>query len=209
VWKVVDVVNACDSLAIQYSESHEAQQRMTDEFRSKSDADFESCAGCINSMLVWMEKSSPSMCKEAQCGALKFMCGRKKKFGVSLQAVSDAEGRFLLDVSIGHPASTSDYLAFSTSKLYYKLEREGFLAKDLCIFGNLAYVNTSYMATPFKSVQSGTIDDYNFFHSQLRIRIECAFGMLVNHWGILRRPLPAQFSLNRALRRLWHSRRDD
>jgi DDE superfamily endonuclease len=79
------------------------------------------------------------------------------------------------------------------------LEREGFLAKDLCIFGDLAYVNTSYMATPFKSVRSGTKDDYNFFHSQLRITIECAFGMLVNRWGILRRPLPAKFSLNRAL----------
>ena len=85
-----------------------------------------------------------------------------------------------MDLSIGHPGSTSEYLAFSTSQLYYKLESDGFLANGISIVGDLAYVNTEYMATPFKGVRSGTKDDYNFYHSQLRIRIECAFGMLAN-----------------------------
>jgi hypothetical protein len=34
---------------------------------------------------------------------------------------------------------------------------------------------------------------------KLRIRIECAFRMLVNRWGILCLALPSQFSLNWAL----------
>ena len=42
------------------------------------------------------------------------------------------------------------------------------------------------MATPFPNVSAGCKDDYNFYHSQLRIRVECAFGMLVHRWGILR-----------------------
>jgi len=35
-----------------------------------------------------------------------------------------------------------------------------------------------------------TKDDYNFYHSQLRIRVECAFGMLAQRWGILRSAFP-------------------
>ena len=198
VWKVVDAVNDCAKLNFAYPTSHERQKEIAREFQAKSDADFPFCGGCLDGMMVWYEKPSAAMCKEAQCGTMKFMCGRKKKYGVNLQGICDAEGRFL-DVSIGHPASTSDYLAFSTSKIFYKLEQEGFLAEGICIFGDLAYVNTNYMATPYKSVRSGTKDDYNFFHSQLRIRIECAFGMLVNRWGLLRRALSSQMSFNRSL----------
>jgi hypothetical protein len=38
----------------------------------------------------------------------------------------------------------------------------------------------------FLMCHPGNKDDYNFFHSQLRIRVECSFGMLVKRWGILR-----------------------
>ena len=51
------------------------------------------------------------------------------------------------------------------------------------------------MATPFKVVSSGVRDAYNFYHSQLNINIECAFGMLVNRWAILRTPIPLNISL--------------
>ncbi len=34
---------------------------------------------------------------------------------------------------------------------------------------------------------------------QLRIRIECAFGMLVNRWGLLCRALPSAINMNRTL----------
>jgi DDE superfamily endonuclease len=36
----------------------------------------------------------------------------------------------------------------------------------------------------------GLRDAYNFYHSQLRINIECAFGRLVARWGILRSAIP-------------------
>jgi DDE superfamily endonuclease len=100
-------------------------------------------------------------------------------FGLNLQATCDAHGKFL-DVSILHPASTSDFLAFSTSKLQKKIKTPGFLAAEgLCIFGDAAYVNNEYFMTPFKNVKSGVKDTFNFYHSQLRINIECAFGMFV------------------------------
>ena len=111
-----------------------------------------------------------------------------------MQGTCDYKGRFL-DVSIGHPGSTSDFLAFDTSILKHRLEN-GLLAPGLVILGDNAYCNSSYLATPFKNVKvRGDEDNYNFYHSSLRIRIECAFGMLVNRWGILRRPIPSQITL--------------
>jgi hypothetical protein len=113
-----------------------------------------------------------------------------------MQAVCDAKRRFLF-VEIRHPGSTSDYLAFATSGLINQLESDGFLAPGLALFGDNAYVNTPYMASPFKGVSSGPEDAYNFFQSQLRIVIECAFGMLVHRWGILRKAMPNNISITR------------
>jgi hypothetical protein len=45
-------------------------------------------------------------------------------------------------------------LAFCTSSFKHRLERQGFLAPELYLFGDIAYIKTSYMATPFKGVAS-------------------------------------------------------
>jgi len=194
VWRVVNAVNNCPQLKIQFPADHAVQKAIAHCFRKKSKVGIDKCCGAIDGMLVWIEKPYLDECDFAQTGPKKFFCGRKKKFGMNMQAVCDHEGRFL-DVCIGHPASTSDYLCFATSPLKTKLDKRGFLADGLCLFGDNAYTNTFYMATPFKNVKSGPKDDYNYFHSSLRIKIECAFGMLVSRWGIMRRPMPAQFGL--------------
>jgi hypothetical protein len=56
--------------------------------------------------------------------------------------------------------------------------------------GDNAYVNTEHMLVPFPGQNlDQRRDSYNFFLSQLRIRIENAFALLVARWGILWRPL--------------------
>jgi hypothetical protein len=77
------------------------------------------------------------------------------------------------------------------------LERPNFLAKGLCVYGDNAYVNTPYVATPFKNVTKGPKDSYNYYQSQLRINIECAFGMLVHRFSILRKPISRNISLKK------------
>src|SRR5688500_976000 len=47
------------------------------------------------------------------------------------------------------------------------------------------------MVVPFKGATTGSKDDFNFYHSQLRTNIECAFGQLVHKWTILWSPLLA------------------
>jgi DDE superfamily endonuclease len=190
------VVLACKELAFEFPSDHAKQKALAAGFQRRSQPWFDCCVAAIDGMLLWTaEKPSPGECERARCGAKKFFCGRKHKFGLNMQATCDSECRFL-DVCIKHPASTSDFLvSFTTSSLYRKLEQKDFMAPDLCIFGDAVYSNCRYFATPYKNVASGTKDDYNFYHSQLRIKIECAFGQLVSRWGILRRPLPCKMGI--------------
>ena len=111
-----------------------------------------------------------------------------------MTATVDDQRRFI-DIDISHPGATSDYLAFSVSSLKRRLV-SGLLLAGKYIFGDNAYVNESYMATPYRTPNTAK-DNYNFYHSQLRINVECAFGMLVQRWSILRRPLPAAMEIHK------------
>jgi DDE superfamily endonuclease len=51
--------------------------------------------------------------------------------------------------------------------------------------------------TPYKNIKNGVKDDFNFFHSQVRITVECCFGMLVGRWGILRHAFPQAMTLKK------------
>ena len=77
------------------------------------------------------------------------------------------------------------------------MEVPEFLAPGLCLLGDNAYVNSRYMATPFTMQSSGDKYNYNYFHSSLRIKIECAFGMLVARWGVLRSAISAKIGLKK------------
>ena len=197
VWRIVDAVNRTQELNINFPTSHLEQRKLAHGFRKASQAGFDICVGAIDCMLTWIEKPTETSCRQARCGSKKFYCGRKSKFGLPLQAVCDADRRFL-GVSLQHPASTSDFLAFTTSSAHGKLEQAGFLDWGKVLFGDLAHCNCRHVATPFKSAKSGTKDDYNFYHSQLRISVECVFGQLVARWGILRKALPATMGIAKA-----------
>ena len=54
------------------------------------------------------------------------------------------------------------------------------------------------MITPFKNVKQNKIKDaFNFFHSQVRINVECSFGKLVQRWSILRKAIPLNVSVKK------------
>ena len=195
VWKVVDAVNSCPELQFTFPHNHALQQQIAAAFKAKSDVAFDNCVGCIDGMLVWTNKPNKKRVLErAKLGPRKFFCGRKHKFGLNFQGVCDHLGRFM-DVWVKHPGATSDWLLFITSPIYDKIQTPGFLAEGLAIYGDAAYINAPFMVTPFKGAKDGPQDAFNFFHSQIRIGIECAFGMLVHRWGILRRPIPVNISI--------------
>ena len=199
VWYVVEAVNSVQEFVIEYPDSAEKQDKIAREFESVSQAKIDICAGAIDGILIWISKPTSKQAERAEVNQGKFLCGRKGKFGLNCQAVSDVRGN-ILDISIGYGGSSSDCLAFERSELFDRCEA-GLMKNGKVLFGDNAYLNTSYMATPYTNVagnqQHMTKDDYNFFHSQLRIRVECCFGMLVQRWGLLRMALHYSISLPR------------
>ena len=195
VWSVVDAVNSSKCLDIKFPSTHEEQLAIADGFRKKSAANLDSCVGAIDGMLLWTTKIRLDECDAMHVGQGKFHCGRKGKYGLCFQGTCDHNRRFI-DVYIGHPGSTADLLAYSVSPLKTLLEKEDFLAPGLALFGDNAYMNSSNMVTPFKNCAVGSDEDnFNFYQSQLRINIECAFGMFTQRWGILRKPLNASMGI--------------
>jgi hypothetical protein len=166
VWIVVDAINSHKDMDIVYPSSHEEQQKIATGFQEKSMANFDVCAGAIDGILIWIHKPSPADCRQLKVGQAKFFCGRKKKFGLNCHAVCDARGRFL-DISICLGGASSDCLAFERSSLFQKLE-DGILADGLCLFGDNAYLNKSYMASPYVNC-SRQQDNYKYYHSQVRL----------------------------------------
>lgn len=142
-------------------------------------------------MLIWTVQPTAAQCEVLRVGERQFHCYRKDKFGFVLMAGCDHKCRFRW-ADIRHPGLTSDYLAFATSDLGLKLEHDNndIMKPGYTMVGDNAWVPRLWMVTPIPGhCVSGTDDAYNFYHSQVRITIERAFGILVHRWGILRRPL--------------------
>ena len=177
---VIDAVHKASVLDIKFPVDHDEQEKLAEGFKDISEADFDCCAGAIDGILIWTECPTENECKAAKCGSAKFFCGRKKKFGLNMMATVDHLCRFI-DIQISHLGASSDFLAFATSNFKSRLDQPGFLSPGLVLFGDNAYTNSAYMVTPFKGNQVRTDEDnFNFFHSQLRIQVECAFGQLVH-----------------------------
>ena len=166
VWYTVEAINSLKEFFIIYPDDEEEQRKVASSFRKASSVDFDNCAGAIDGILIWIHKPSSMDATRSGIGSRKFYCGRKHKFGLNCQAVSDKRGKFL-DISIKYGGSSSDCLAFEASDLYKRLEN-GLLLPGLVFFGDNAYLNTRYMATPYPNVSGGSQDNYNFYHSQVR-----------------------------------------
>lgn len=169
VWIIVEAVNELSAMKIEYPSDVEVQKKIAVGFRNVSKVKFDCCAGAIDGILIWMHKPSMRDANAAGVGQKKFLCGRKGKFGLNCQAVCDVRGQ-IIDISITYGGSSSDCLAFEASDLHKKLE-DGLLADGLVIFGDNAYLNTKYMATPYPNIagrdKEKSKDNYNFYHSQV------------------------------------------
>ena len=62
-------------------------------------------------------------------------------------------------MSIKCGGASSDCLAFEASRLHPRRLERGLLAPGLVLFGDNAYINSPFMATPFTNVSSGLKDD--------------------------------------------------
>ncbi len=89
LWCVVEAINNCDKFKISYSSSREEQERIAVGFQAKSSVGFTARAGAIDGILIWMNKPCIDDAQLSDVGGMKYFCGRKKKFGLNCQTVSN------------------------------------------------------------------------------------------------------------------------
>ena len=90
VWAVIHATNKCSFLDFQFLSTLAECQSISAEFSSRSKVGFTNCIGCINGLLIWLEKPLKDQCNEVGVDSGKFLCRRKGKFGLNLQGICDA-----------------------------------------------------------------------------------------------------------------------
>ena len=170
-------MNQCKEFEIKFPTDHATHKKLA-----------KCCVGCIDGMLVWTHQPTLKDCKAVGISQSKFWCFQKSKYGLNFQAICDVELCFL-DICIRFAGASSDLLAVKTSNIKDLLDK-GLLKPGLCIFGNNAYVNGFYTATPFLGLKRGQQERCAQFlflsikdQSRMCIWSSCpAMGILEEDW---------------------------
>lgn len=116
-----------------------------------------------------------------------YFSGHYHHMGLNVQAACDSSCRFIY-FAVAAPGGSSDLWAFKRTKLAGFVDQ---LGPNRYLIGDGAYIPSEHMLTPFGG--PGKInpahDTYDFYISQLRIKIEMTFGRLANKWRCLKAPM--------------------
>ncbi len=169
------------------SKDTEALNRVAEGFSSASGGTFRKCIGALDGVAIKIT-SPPASDLIRDPG--NYFC-RKGFFALNVQAICD-KSRRVLWMSTGHKGSTHDSTAFMETNLFQILdEHSDWLdEKGYFLVGDSAYPLMGHLLVPHSDVRSLSPEDaFNFWLSNSRIQIECAFGEIVMRWGILWRKL--------------------
>jgi hypothetical protein len=182
VWKCIDAINECDDLAVKFPKTLEEVKEASRGFETIS------TQGCIwNCVSVidgyHLQIQTPS--KKEVRNVRSFFSGHYQTHGLNIQAACDHHCRFTF-LGVAGPGVMGDRDAIKMVKLGSLVEG---LPGLYCVIGDCAYTASEHLIPIYRGEMAQRNDNFNFFASQLRIRIEMAFGLMVKKWGILARPL--------------------
>jgi hypothetical protein len=122
-----------------------------------------------------------------QSSIASYFSGHYQCSSVNVQAICNAKCRFTY-LSVRFPGGTGDSRAFYGSSLKDFLDEipRGFYTVD-----DSAYTLSSSLLVPYTGADKKKKDNYVFYFrlSQLQIKIEQAFGLLVNRWRVFKCPI--------------------
>ncbi len=184
IWKTIHIINNCDKLQLIFPQSKEEVINAAKGFQTIS------ANGCLWNVATvvdgyHLETHAPP--KSHAKNVRSFFSGHYQTYGVNVQAACDHQCRFQF-IGIAGPGVMGDREAVNQIELGNLVES---LPGIYCAIGDCAYTATEHMVPIFGGAQATVVrhDNFNFFASQLRIRIEMAFGLMVKKWGILQRPI--------------------
>jgi hypothetical protein len=177
--KFLDAVLQCEALSLKLPASQEALKACANGFECKSTAEgvFFGFVGAIDGWLCCINKpldvSNP----------LDYFSGHYRRFGLNVQAMVDSNFRFKY-VKVAGPGRRNDAKCF---KMCIPLQT--WLSQRPPPYN--AYPLQNNLLIPFSGKQRNEQFErvYNFYLSQLRIRVEMVFARLTTKWRIFRRNL--------------------
>eukprot|EP00918_Siedleckia_nematoides_P101494 GHVU01221702.1.p1 GENE.GHVU01221702.1~~GHVU01221702.1.p1 ORF type:complete len:421 (+),score=48.58 GHVU01221702.1:51-1265(+) len=152
-------------------------------FAGKSTSNIiQTCVGAADGCLI--EIATPAATQVANVQA--FFSGHKKKYGVNLLALCDSRCRFIA-ASAKSPGGMHDSASFQ--RWYFQQDLAN-LPDGYFIIGDAAFPLGEKVMVPFTGRHIPVEEDtYNYCTSQLRIRSEMTFGLMLNKWQIFDRKL--------------------
>ena len=184
VWAVVDAVNRRLQIKFPIDEPEKLAQ-LEAEFRAASVGGiWEGQVGALDG--VHFATIAPTA-KDVD-DPMRYHVARKDEYALLCMAVCDAQRRFL-DYDISQVPQTHDSLAWYMSTLGRRVG-DGELPAPYFISGDSAFSFSPSLICPSTLPEH---DDFDYHQSSNRMPIECAFGILVQRWGILWRPLRCRF----------------
>lgn len=202
VHRVIRLIATCDELSYGLPKTLAECESVADGFRSISQGDaIPNCIGAVDGYLLRIYTPP----KECAGNVRSFYSGHYACSGVNIQALCDSKSRFLY-LSVAAPGSVNDREAIKESLLLEELEKNNTPAMFV-IIGDAAYEPSERLVPMFYGISRSDkeCDNYNYFASQCRIRIEMAFGLMQMKWGLLWRPMrvklkkikPIMFAISR------------
>ena len=177
----IDAVNSAPELDIHLPQTTAEWLEINEGFKRKSTNEI--IAGCVGALDGFFQRTNkPS--KEKVGNVQSYFSGHYASYGVNCQACIRSDLQFTY-FGVVSPGSTNDNISYPLASAL----KEAFDNLPLGLYGvaDAAYTLTENMLIPFTGVNrlDPANDAFNYYLSQLRIRVEMAFGRLVNKFRIL------------------------
>ncbi|KAI2508591.1 nuclease [Fragilaria crotonensis] len=184
--KFMNAVVGCPTLEIRLPDSSDIEglQRLALQFEATASSPvLIGCVGALDGLTVFVNSPTAS---EAE-NVLAYYSGHYKHDSLNVQALSDYRGKFLY-FAVAAPGSFPDSSALALTRLKNWIDS---LPSGFYVVADNAYIISEHVLVPFSGIQRHVPQNssYNYFLSQLRIRVEQAFGQFSVKWRIIRKPL--------------------
>ena len=186
VWQTIYAIVNCPELRMHFPQTVEECARAAENFANISHGRaITNCVGACDGYLLGIEAPRRNIVGNVR----SYFSGHYQRYGVNCQAVSDHLSRFIYFAVCG-PGVMGDNIAVREVNLFSLIDN---LPVPFCVIGDAAYQPTEHLVAMYYGANKKRplYDNFNFYASQLRIRIEMAFGLMTKKWGILWRPVTA------------------
>lgn len=187
IWKTIKAINSsCHSdLSIKFPQSVNEVKKAAAGFSSISkEGCIWNCVGVVDG--YHLQTITPAITEVKNVRS--FYSRHYKTHGVNIQGACDHHCQFVF-FGVAGPGVMGDHDAIKQVELDNLIHS---LPPGLySVIGDCAYTPSEKLIPIYRGAEATLprYDKFNFYASQLRIRIEMAFGLMTKKWGILTRPL--------------------